>query len=462
MFEKMIFPDIKNIYDYISYYNGNIDAEVFQSKQRVLGYDEFNDEIKSYMFSCGNTGFALKGLSGGKTIGRLEPFNKIIIENPNDDWFKINQMQWIRFIDKEDEKSFISFAKEYNEFVENMINIAIQECFKLSEQLYLNDMKIPTQNFINMIPHKFFTEINMYKAMLRHTSWSDGIFSKYVDFNTNEIDEAIKLFSHPNNDKTFRKIQGLLNEYENVLSERELIPKSFLRLTSFLIIRKGAIDLFSKQWLENCCADDNYSDISEYIAMCVAKNAISSSDSFGMTALTYYVMSQEPSIQDEFHFVFKQVYTIVNHFEKQKKQENFRTQLFQTSHNVFAKKVKVDIDDVDLMSGNEFENLVCILFKNMGFQSYVTKHSGDQGIDVIAEKGKLKIGIQAKCYTSTVGNSAIQEAVAGRAYYGCNRVMVVTNNVFTKAAEELASANNVVLWGREILKNKLLEYPVSV
>ena len=97
----------------------------------------------------------------------------------------------------------------------------------------------------------------------------------------------------------------------------------------------------------------------------------------------------------------------------------------------------------------------------MGYSARVTQHSGDQGVDVIAEKGTAKLAIQAKCYGSAVGNSAVQEAVAGMAYYGCNKAMVVSNSTFTKGASELARANGVVLWGRDVIKQKLLDYPVE-
>ena len=110
-----------------------------------------------------------------------------------------------------------------------------------------------------------------------------------------------------------------------------------------------------------------------------------------------------------------------------------------------------------MMSGKEFEEFICKMFKSMGYISEVTKQSGDQGLDVIAEKNGVKIGIQAKCYSNTVGNSAIQEAVAGKNYYGCQKVIVVTNNNFTAAAIELAECNDVILWNREILKEKIKE-----
>lgn len=47
------------------------------------------------------------------------------------------------------------------------------------------------------------------------------------------------------------------------------------------------------------------------------------------------------------------------------------------------------------------------------------------------------------------------------AYYGCNKAMVVSNSTFTKGASELARANGVVLWGRDVIKQKLLDYPVE-
>ena len=84
-------------------------------------------------------------------------------------------------------------------------------------------------------------------------------------------------------------------------------------------------------------------------------------------------------------------------------------------------------------------------------------HSRFGEIDIIAEKNEERIGIQAKCYSNSVSNSAIQEVVAGISHYRCSKGIVVTNNFFTKSAIELASSNNIVLWDRDILKEKIME-----
>jgi HJR/Mrr/RecB family endonuclease len=118
---------------------------------------------------------------------------------------------------------------------------------------------------------------------------------------------------------------------------------------------------------------------------------------------------------------------------------------------------RITITDIDLMSGVQFEEFLCEYFNGQGYQCSTTKASGDQGIDLIAKKGELTIAIQAKCYSGTVGNHAVMEAVAGMKYYSANRCMVITNSTFSKSAIELAKANGVILWDRQVLTEKLNE-----
>ena len=85
----------------------------------------------------------------------------------------------------------------------------------------------------------------------------------------------------------------------------------------------------------------------------------------------------------------------------------------------------------------------------------MTQGSGDQGIDVIAWRDGVKYGIQCKCYSSVVGNKAVQEAFAGKAFYECHVAVILTNSYFTRAAAELAKSNNVVLWDGDKLREMM-------
>ncbi len=108
----------------------------------------------------------------------------------------------------------------------------------------------------------------------------------------------------------------------------------------------------------------------------------------------------------------------------------------------------------DSMNGEQFERFCChLLIKNNYSDVTLTKTSGDQGIDIIAYKDNIKYGFQCKCYSTDVGNDAVQEVFAGKTFYKCNVGIVLTNQNFTPSAINLAENNGVVLWGRyELLR----------
>lgn len=109
----------------------------------------------------------------------------------------------------------------------------------------------------------------------------------------------------------------------------------------------------------------------------------------------------------------------------------------------------------DKMEGHEFEHYCAKLLKLNGFKNVeVTRGSGDHGIDILAQKDKKTYAIQCKCYSSNVGNSAVQEAYAGKTIYGQDIAVVLTNRYFTTQAKEEAKILGVELWDRDYL-NKL-------
>ena len=108
-----------------------------------------------------------------------------------------------------------------------------------------------------------------------------------------------------------------------------------------------------------------------------------------------------------------------------------------------------------MMSGIEFERFLKLLFEKMGYSAEVTQQSNDQGVDIIVNNNDIKIAIQAKNYSDTVGKAAVQQVYTGMAYYKCNKSIVVTNNYFSESAKDLAKSLNVELWDRDVLEIKL-------
>ncbi|MCD7929654.1 MAG: restriction endonuclease [Clostridiales bacterium] len=116
-------------------------------------------------------------------------------------------------------------------------------------------------------------------------------------------------------------------------------------------------------------------------------------------------------------------------------------------------KLKGQALDFDKMEGHQFETYCADVLRGNGFSNVrVTQGSGDQGVDILAEKEGVKYAIQCKCYSSDVGNKAVQEVFSGKNFYDCHVAVVLTNQHFTASAQELAQKTGVLLWERETLE----------
>lgn len=113
---------------------------------------------------------------------------------------------------------------------------------------------------------------------------------------------------------------------------------------------------------------------------------------------------------------------------------------------------------VDAMDGFQFEAFLVEIFQTIGFDVKETKKTADQGADLFVSRFGKNIVIQAKNYTGSVGNAAVQQAISAKAFYGCDEAMVVTNSYYTKSAKELASTAGVRLIDREGLQTYLDDY----
>ena len=121
------------------------------------------------------------------------------------------------------------------------------------------------------------------------------------------------------------------------------------------------------------------------------------------------------------------------------------------------KLARSGIADIDKMDGKTFEKYLKVFFERLGYKVERTRYIGDYGADLVATNNGVKMVVQAKRHKNKVGIKAVQEAVASKGYYNCDKAMVVTNSYFTNQAKTLASRNKVELWDRKLLVKNLLQ-----
>ena len=434
-----------------------------------LTYDEFilqrndNEEIDTYQFPTWDTIQA--EIKGEVQIDDTQ-FYEIGI-TPNS-WNRFCIFKWDleklnEFCDKRNYEMSIIQKSVYNYIDTEILNIA-ENLLNIAEENVMLNYRIVARCHINYshteskIFYRNFSIIDEYRFRYGLSKDTYGLKGK-AKKDAEKFNDELR--------NNFNEFSKLIDNFVEIITEEKKINEYVAKAVAWEVIQRKAINYYSQQWIEeyetilNNTFDELYTNfynqdmdktIRNYIKSVLLCNEIDIEHS--QEILMYFLLSKRNIDELILCDCFIEHYEIIKELQQNIDSSDIKQKLKTKQQRKIS---KYTIDDIDLMTGTEFEEFIALLFKKMGYSSQVTKQSGDQGIDVIAIKNNTRIGIQAKCYSNAVGNAAVQEAVAGKSFYNCDKTVVVTNNYFTTAAIELAQANNVILWNRDLLKEKLKE-----
>lgn len=113
---------------------------------------------------------------------------------------------------------------------------------------------------------------------------------------------------------------------------------------------------------------------------------------------------------------------------------------------VAAEDRQTDRPALSVQSPEDYEHYCADLLRRAGWRAEVTQLSGDQGVDIVAEKTGYRMALQCKLHSvSPVGNKAVQEVYAAAGFIDASHAAVVSNRGYTSAARALADKLNVLL-----------------
>ena len=93
------------------------------------------------------------------------------------------------------------------------------------------------------------------------------------------------------------------------------------------------------------------------------------------------------------------------------------------------------------MTPSQYEQYIGDYFREKGFDVIVTPFSNDWGLDIIANKGDEKIGIQVKMYGNSnrkVNREAIMTLSGAAHYQDCTKAIIVTDGEIMSDAKKVA------------------------
>ncbi len=331
------------------------------------------------------------------------------------------------FCDKRNYKMSIIQKSVYSYIDTEILNIA-ENLLNIAEENIMLNYRIVARCHINY-SHTGSKIFNRNSSIINEYKFSYDLFK-----NTHSLKGKAKKDAEKFNDELREKINEfskLIDNFVEIIIEEKKINEYVAKAVAWEVIQRKAIDYYSQQWKEEYEINltESFSDFDAYCinmnnpkaVNAVKRNYIKSvllcdaiDIEHSQEILMYFLLSKRNIDELILCDCFVEHYEIIKELQQNIDSSDIKQKL-RTKQK--RKITKYTIDDIDLMSGTEFEEFIALLFKKIGYSSQVTKQSGDQGLDVIAIKNGSKIGIQAKCYSNTVGNAAIQEAVAGKSFY---------------------------------------------
>ena len=341
--------------------------------------------------------------------------------------------------EKEDHEYFLSTLSQLNEYLKT----------DEFEDFLMKNYKT-VENFAKSLDSSFFVAIADEDFVWKPINYIDQV-------NTEEFELTHSLpvdkYAIVDNQSTYQKLRLAYLVLCDCLFENNSLDRT-VKYNQMLIVTTIKVDL-EKYLFNRASKFFDFTNPSDWLNEYINNEIINHSDPKCLSMLTDYIQynfDAEDRDGLSWEVRYEAIKLKVKQAMESKYKENVKKRLLgennETDHHY-------KIEEIDEMTGEQFERFIGELFEKLGYKIIVTKISGDQGIDVIVEKKGIKTGIQCKRYTNKVSNSAIQEAVAGKAQYKLDKVMVITTNYFTKSAIELANSNQVTLWNREKLISTL-------
>ena len=111
------------------------------------------------------------------------------------------------------------------------------------------------------------------------------------------------------------------------------------------------------------------------------------------------------------------------------------------------------------MAPQEYEKCVENYFKSLGYQTKVTPHSNDYGVDVFAEKNNEKIAVQVKMFggaSRKINREMVMQLHGSKEFFDCTKAVIATNGEILDNALEVANKLHI-----EIIKINPEEYSQS-
>lgn len=108
------------------------------------------------------------------------------------------------------------------------------------------------------------------------------------------------------------------------------------------------------------------------------------------------------------------------------------------------------------MTNQEFQDFFTEVFHYVGYDTLQSMEEGDKDWKTVGSKNGVTAVILADKSSEPVGSDVVRLAIKHKKTLRLHKAFVITSHTFTSSARALAEANEITLWDRDVIREKII------
>ncbi|HEY8364282.1 MAG TPA: restriction endonuclease, partial [Haloplasmataceae bacterium] len=306
------------------------------------------------------------------------------------------------------------------------------------------------------IIYKHLTLTHLEDTYVNFISKETKYYHQYLKKNEETINKLLSSYKEKN-----LNYDQDLNYIKEIIKEKlDLDSEIFISYLTFELIKKLAIDYYSEKFHSIygnffCDTDLKILDnaVNQYVNLDFLNDHINSQD---MTEFTYYLMKCGTFNDDsDYYYCINKICSLVTKAYQERKKQKFHKHL----HDETEKTLK-EIESLEelhyIKTQDQFKEYCLHLLKALGYENIVTPLNNY--LDFLVSLKDINIGIITHYLTKNdekITTTMIQDLKTGLLFNDLHKGIIITNGLATHDALDLASKNNIMIWDKDLLQEKI-------
>lgn len=323
---------------------------------------------------------------------------------------------------------------------------------------YLTKYEPPTKNFNDLLSFEIYLQ-NKYPII-------------HQNLNLTHLEETyINIIYQKSNfiidDESSKQDETKNQHYENELIQISKLIAPILKLQgekfslyfTLALIKQLSIEYYSELFQQKYGALFNgfeLANVKEAIYQySILPSLNTEKNSLDLAMFTYFLMHHNAFTNQDFYQNLEYVFKELQNQTKIQQEKIFQKHLFISKDELLKEIEEIEIIS-EMKTKDRFEIFVLELLQKLDYKNVQRPINKFLDYIVFINNHQLGLNIIYQQDESILSQKHLNHLVAGLKYHQIDKGMIITNSTFTEETKNLANKQNIIIWDKNILKQKAL------